>query len=259
MITITNVKVTSFVFKERRIQWEIEDTLEDLSTYNIEIYRAEYAPQDDYDSSMELMGTAVASDFDYVDTISGMGNDLFRSLYYALRPEKGGEYGEFYKPVTHTTVPDFVARAAIMQQNIGFRQTGQPVAILKKKTFGTMCSNMDTTIGRHLVFPCDLCFDTGFLGGFYAPIYVNGIINAAVKYQQQREFGEWQNLDAVLTLENYPEVRPDDVIIDALNRRWVILNVRPTLKGLYTITQNCHIRIITKDSNLYNFNIDQLI
>lgn len=263
MIVITELEITSFTFDERTLNWEIESTTEAINDYELDIYRAEFNPQEDVLTNMVLIASGInAEDYDYTDSgISGLEFHQHREFYYAVVPinEMTGEEGDYAGPETVITTDDRWTRVIKLEQNLGFRHTARPLFILKKKTFGTFCSECyDETAGRQSKSHCSDCYDTGFTGGYYSSIMVSGIVNASVKRQQQMEWGQWQPEDAMVTLEAYPVMKPDDVIIDRLNRRWTVIDVRPTMKALSLIIQNCHIRILPKDDIVYEIWVPNL-
>ena len=53
-------------------------------------------------------------------------------------------------------------------------------------------------------------------------------------------------------------MKPDDVVIDFENKRWVVITVNPTQKGYYTLAQNCQIRLMSKNDVIYKFEIPDL-
>jgi len=210
---------------------------------------------------MTLIASGVnAEDYDYIDTVSGYEYNIHREFYYALEPvyETDSSTGTYIGPTTVAVIPDKFAKAARRHQNVGFRLTGKPVAILKKRTFGTFCSCFDSTLGRRTQTNCADCYDTSFDGGYFNYIIVSGIISSPPRKQMLLEWGSWQPMDAMITLESYPVVAPDDIVVDRLNRRWKIIEVKLTSKALAIVTQNAHIRMIPKDDIIYSFTVPDL-
>jgi hypothetical protein len=210
---------------------------------------------------MTLVASGInAEDYYYMDTISGYEFDLHREFYYALEPIEESTLiaGDYIGPTTVSVLPDKYAKTARRCQSIGFKFTAKPVVILKKRTFGTFCSLYDTTLGRHTTSHCEECYDSGFKDGYFPSIVVSGIFNAVPKRMTQLDWGSWDPMDAILTLEHYPVVAPDDVVVDRLNRRWKIINIRPVQKALAIITQNCQVRVIPKDDPVYKITIPDL-
>ena len=256
MITITGLTVKGFTFGQRLLTWTIESTTDPISSYELKVYRSEYHYAPNSISNMELVNEHVSADsYSWIDyTVSGLEYDQYRTLYYTVVPRLTGtgDEGTPYGPATLDVVQDKWARNIGRQQAVGIRLTGQPVTILKKKTFGTFCENYDETLGRHTTGHCNICYDTGFTGGYF-PISVSGIIDTSGNKNIQTEWGQWQPNDGQLIIMNYPELAPDDVIVDNLAKRWTVVEARGTEKGMYLIMQRAQVRILPKDDIVYEF------
>ena len=261
MIVLQDLEITNFSFNQRALTWTIESTSEALTDYELNVYRAEYKPQDDILANMTLVASGInAEDYSYINSISGYELDLHREFYYALEPvvETTGVTGDFIGPTTVSVVADGITRVARRDLNVGIRLTGKPVAILKKRTFGTFCTCYDPTLGRPSQSDCSDCYDTGFDGGYFGAMVNSGIITSPTKAQMLREWGVWNPENAVITLEQFPVISPEDVIVDRVGRRWTVLDIKPTTKALALIAQNCLIRILPKDDVMYSFTIPDL-
>ena len=262
MITLETLEVTSFNFGQRTLNWTVESTTESISDYELNIYRAEFYPQGDVLDQMVLVASGItAESYDWTDyTISGYEYSQHREFYYAAVPtnESTSVQGDYVGPSTVIAQADFIADFVKLEQGIGFRLTGQPLAVLKKKTFGTYCTCYDSTLGRQTESNCEDCYDTGFDGGYYDSIIVSGILNAYPKRQMIMDWGVWEPGDAMMTLQSYPVISPDDVLVDRVNKRWKIITVNPTNKSMSLIIQNCQIRLIPKSDAIYQFTIPDL-
>ena len=78
------------------------------------------------------------------------------------------------------------------------------------------------------------------------------MINASPKYNQITMFGEWMPADVLLTMLNYPPIRPRDILIDDNNKRWMVKQVRPTEKGGVLIEQNAQCTLVAFDDPIYD-------
>jgi len=262
MILLDGIEITNFTVDEWIVNWTIESTTEDITTYELNLYRSEHSPQNDVTTNMTLVASGIAAeDYAYTNTISGYQYSQHRQFYYAAEPvlESTQATGTVIGPETVIAVPDFVTKAARRHQSAGFRMTGQPVSVLKKRTFGTFCTNcFDSTTGRKTQTNCLTCYDTSFEGGYFGEIIVSGIMNPAPKRQMLTDWGAWQPMDAIVTLEQYPVVVPNDIIVDRLNRRWAVIEMRPTQKGLSLITQKVQVRVVPKNDIIYDVPVSDL-
>jgi len=262
MIALDELLIRSYEPGVMNLHWTLENTDEDSSVYTVNIYRGFWAAHSGIIDEFDLVSSGVisADDYGWTDTtISGYEYDQWQELYYALSFTDGSNTGDICNPVKQASYGDIYSDAIIRTEDIAFRLTGRPCAIFKKKTSGTRCPDYDVTIGRHQTANCSTCYDTGYQGGYYTPIIRTCMINPTPKRQAQLQWGEWQITDAILTSPPWPDVEPGDVVVSYDNKRYEILEVRPTQKGLVTVINNSRMEIIPKGDIRYRLSVPDLV
>jgi hypothetical protein len=261
MITVSGVNITSYDFSTANVSWSIDNPLsEDLADYKLNLYRSETPQYSGNDFTLLASGIS-PDDFDYTDnTISGLQYRKWRELYYVLEPylsSTPSTKGFITAPESFHTEIDFAAKEIYTRHSYSLleRYGGSYIKVLKARTMGDRPASYDTTLGRVVENEDRTSYGTGWRSGYYKPIEVLAMINAAPKKSQLTVYGEWETSDAILTVGPYPRIAPKDKIIDKLNRRWAIVQVRSTEKGLYIIAQNAQIRLLDKDDIIYKYPI----
>jgi hypothetical protein len=151
-------------------------------------------------------------------------------------------------PVTINPDPDLLALEIVRQFRVLHRRaTGTLCAIFSIRDFGHRCPVcFNETQMRSTRSNCAACFSTGFLGGYFAQV------NAFVDFEPTKEavqitqFGEFQENDTVVWITNYPPVKPRDVVVDQMSRRWKVVSVRRIERLGFVVQQFMQLRIIQK-------------
>lgn len=262
MIELDNIQITSYDISSLTISWEVVDTYEILSDYNINIYRSEDPTYSVSGVELIVSGLDASLYTDYVDyTISGLDiTDQWSYRNYFVQPqyETDDSVGEMYGPYHISTTRDLQAKEIIRRHSVSLRSDygGRSLLVLKRKTNGEHCSDCyDETLGRQTEERCTTCYDTTWVGGYWTPIKVQAMINAAPRRNQITVWGLWEPSDVIVTMGNYPLLSPRDKIVDLNNRRWNVIQVRTVEKGLYTVSQQAQLRLINKGDVIYDFDV----
>ena len=164
-------------------------------------------------------------------------------------------------PATTISIkPDAVARYIVRHRELVLgRLSGQKFLVYKKKTFGQYCTNCyDDTLQRTTFGKCNICYGTGYIGGFYSPFTVNGQINENPPRNQITLYGDWQDQDAQFVTSVTPTLQPGDMVVDIYGRRWNVVTVRSTNKAMFTIAQQAQMRQLENDNILYSFPVPDM-
>ena len=68
-------------------------------------------------------------------------------------------------------------------------------------------------------------------------------------------FGEFMPSDALVNMMSFPPLGPRDVIVDNINRRWLIRQVRTVEKSGVVIEQSAQISLISPDDFVYQISV----
>jgi hypothetical protein len=259
MLSLEDVLVSSYDIAALTVSWEIATTTETISDYVIDIMRSEdpvYSASGIFWVASGLDANDVSSYTDY--TISGLditNQWSYRNYYLQLRNTVTPATSDIYGPYKIETTRDLTAKEVIRRHALTLKDKygGQPLLVLKRKTNGTHCTVCyDATLGRRSEEKCLTCYDTAWVGGYWAPLETQGMFNASPKRHQITVWGLWQPGDTILTMTNFPQIAPRDVIVDKINRRWNVVQIRTTEKGLYVMAQQAQLRLINKDDVIYS-------
>jgi len=264
MLTLNSLTVSSFNVDQLTLTWDFKPSKEFFSAYGIDVYRAE-SPNEEAASisGYELIASGIGADtYSYTDTSITNLYDPYRKWYYKLH------IYEIATPANDSIQPSLPAYVNDSSTNKAYKEilrrkkkvldrfVGRDLTILKRRTYGTYCTVcFDEVLFRSTDSNCPTCWGTGFLQGYFDPISVRGMINAAPKYNQITMFGEFLPSDAVLNILNYPPLRPRDVIVDNINRRWLVRQIRPLEKDGVLIEQSVQISLISPDDYVYQISI----
>ena len=168
---------------------------------------------------------------EFLDSTSPQGHP-FRTLFYKIAAIRGGEVLEETPPFTflwETTLEGIEVMRSLTTALRAY--SGTRFFHLKKKTLGQSCSCLSQLNGlQGSIFRgnsgttnCPICFDTQFVGGYYAPVEI---------YAQVQPTTSVDNLQA----KNYsviapgsPIIKPNDLLVQAKsNKRLKVLAVNPT-------------------------------
>jgi hypothetical protein len=234
MINVTKVTVRSFDLDHLDVFWEIE---------NFSSSSGDATPHEifDYEFFVLRSGDSAMGPF---DTIAGPFRDRYmmrdvqvsllhkwRQYYYKIRvvSRKTGESKDFGPAGNFSPGPDLIAAEIVRQEDVLFREhSGRKAYLFNRRTFGPRCSCWDDTLQRRTRSGHLPCYDTGFLGGYMSPIEIHVQIDPPGKVKQATALGDIQPGDTAGRMICFPPVNPDDIIVEAENKRWKVMRVVPT-------------------------------
>jgi hypothetical protein len=244
MVTIDKITISSYDLQSLTVAWTFEETWESLDPYYINIYRSANDPQFS-SGNFELLVSGIdpASINEYEDTtVSGYRTYKWHDFYYSVVPfvVTTNVSGIAGTPARLETELDLKAKEIIRREAIALRSSfgGEKFLVLKRKKTGARCSDCwDDTLQRRTKEDCKTCYDTGWVGGYWEPIEIQGSMGAAPRRTLLNLFGEWETQDTFLRSAPKPLISPQDIIVDIQNRRWRVVENRPIEKGQYIIQQ----------------------
>tara|TARA_Y100000004_G_scaffold196679_1_gene267555 strand:- start:623 stop:1429 length:807 start_codon:yes stop_codon:yes gene_type:complete len=263
MLTLKSLTVSSFDIDSLTLTWEFKSTTELITDYTIDVYRSESPTEVTTVSGVKANYDHIASGlsaetYSYKDTSIENIYDPFRQWYYRLLVTKEGTNKQFFlgdsKPAyVNDNSLDKAYKEILRRKTLVLnKKTGRDCKVLKRRTFGTYCTTCyDEVLFRATDPDCTECHGTGFKTGYFPAISMKAMINAAPKYNQITMFGEFMPSDALLNTLNFPPLRPRDVIVDNINRRYLVRQVRPIEKNGVLIEQAVQISLISPDDYVY--------
>ena len=260
MLTLDTLTVESFDIDSLNLHWTWRSTIEDTRDYYLDIFRstAPLTPPTQYERILSGISAADYSATDY--SVSGLYNqhrDFYYSLYvYPSGITASGIYTDYsYFHMERDLQCKFIIRSKIR----GCSLHGEPVAILKKRTSGTRCTVCwDPVLGRTTEEHCEICYGSGFLGGFYDQINTWAVFTAQIKQSEITPYGLWQVGDNLVNYAGYPRLAPADLVIDKLNRRWRVKVTLPWEKGMFLVSQKARVERVDSGDVIYQIPITSI-
>jgi hypothetical protein len=132
--------------------------------------------------------------------------------------------------------PDLIAAEIQMRERLVWSEyAGRKCFVYPVRTFGQRCPNCYDGPDRGKGFTsqrrrsrCVTCYDTSFVRGYHSPIEIFMQIDPSDQAVQTLPVGETQQTDTSARLPNFPQLKPRDIIVEAENRRWRVVKVKPT-------------------------------
>jgi len=230
------------------VVWQIEPTAESLSDYDFYVLRSggQAGPY-------EVVGGPLVDQYIWRDNRAREGR-VWAPYYYRIRvvnratsatEEYGARTPEEVKDgldpggVSRDPDPPFDAREAIYRMRLLLNKFGRSAYLFQRRVFGQRCSTCwDEVKSVRTVSQCQECFDTGFVTGFFRPITTRIILLGNP--------GKSDHLDGMRRSEptqkrfrfsGYPEVKPQDIVVDSKNGRWRANIVEPSYRDEALVSQ----------------------
>jgi len=257
-------RITPIWPRKTYLQWVLRNPPE-ATGYTVNIYRAESS-----EGPWELLTHAPLNDaYFYVDDEQSAPHDgsdpslfsLRRTLYYRVTVESTG--GEVASDDSLNIPPLDRRREGIWRKLVRDAQlmlkkgNGTEVAVLKKRTWGEPCTNCRTAMQRTARSHCSVCFGTGFVGGYWNPVYTwanRGTAPVDVQITQEGKT-EVHQLQGILGF--VPEVAVDDVLCFLRdNKRYRIDRVMTTEIHTRTVHQELLLSELSRSSAVYKLHVD---
>lgn len=240
-LPVRNMMVRSLDVDHNEFSWEVEETREDVLDYTFQVLRSE-AAEGPYDP---VTGT-FEDRYVYLDSRIP-GGYKWRELYYKLRvtQKSSGDIKDF-GPTSNDPLPDVFASYIRYAEYVLFSQAaGRRCWVFPLRTFGTRCTSCwDYVTHQKKRSLCLDCFDTGFLRGYLNPVETWVQIDPSAKrLQLQTQQQDQQNTTQARAVF-YPKLKPGDVLVEAENRRWRIVQVVQSERLRATVKQELMLREI---------------
>lgn len=238
------------------IQWEIEDTTEDLEEYRFSILKS-LNPGKDYE--------VIAENIEGFEFLYDVPSKYDSSVHWYFKvesvhvPSEESQVSDIFGSLTYVE-RDAAAESIIYQYQYFLEHILErpAVKLLIKKRFGQRCSNCwDDDLKSVTRSNCPVCYSTGFTGGystkdlyisFTEPGFTNRLDIGDVRDIQQGVTEAWA--------PSYPLVLPRDVVVDEFNRRFRVLQVQPTTRhGRIYLRQMLQLQLIPPTDVVYRFDV----
>lgn len=255
MASFAKFSVQCFDDRYLTVSWELTSLPSDKAI-SFDLYRSE-SPEGDF----EKIATDIPiSRNHYHDSEVNMANK-WRTTYYKMMYKEDGEDSVESETVHIENPLDAEALDIVRRQNLVLQlKAGRAGFFLIERTWGPRCTRCyNTTSGRNMDPDCPECFGTKYIGGYFEPIFAyvsqSGLgsrktqITPLMELQQgMRQF--WTS--------NYPILKPRDIFVDNMNRRWRLRHTYLTEKlGAY-MRQIYAAEELPKGNKIYDVEVPNL-
>lgn len=240
-LQVERARVRSLDVDRNEITWEVSSGTQDVLDFTFQVVRSE-SPEGPFDP--------ITPEFEdrylYIDSRIPSG-DKFRQLWYRIKlRHKATDTTTDTASFTNEADPDLVAAYIRRVEQAVFAQvTGRACWLFKRRTFGTRCpSCWDSTTGRRTRSSCLTCYDTGYLRGYLNPIEIYAQIDPSAKTTSLMPQQKNQEVLTQARMTFYPNVSPEDVIVEAENKRWRVVTASQTERLRAPVHQELTLRQI---------------
>lgn len=256
LIQIDKVNVRSFSLNFLTVDWRIKPTNRPISDFSFTVLRSQSQEDTDFRVIQEDI-----TGFTFHDPNSSQ-KARWRQWYYKVRAVEVSSKTFTESPTaSNQEKPDRIGLSIIRRNELALRRfVGVKCFILQERTFGQRCNNCwDNIKQRRKLSNCTICFDTGFLGGFFEPIPALVNLSPSAKQVQKMNFGELTPNQTPAWMSNFPELKPRDILIEEHDgKRWRVSNMVPTRKRRAIIHQNLLLTEINRADVEWKINVDGL-
>lgn len=256
-LTVVNFRNVSFDLDHVDLYWEVADyytgtvTDENIFAYTFQVLRSE-SSSGPWDPLTKPFKNAF-----YFRDVSPALLHKWRNLYYILRVTdlRTTETMDF-GPTAQLPEPDLIALEIMRQEDVLMREfVGRKCWLFPVKTFGPRCICFDPVKGKKTRSNCPTCFDTGYLGGYLSPVECYVQIDPSANANQKTPLGQQQMNNTGARLISFPPIKPDDILVEAENRRWKVVTVAMTARLRAVVHQELTLHEIPRGDAEYKLPI----
>lgn len=232
-LTVIKLRVRSLDRDFHQVTWELGETTEDVFDYSFQVLRSE-SPAGPFDA----ISAAFQDRYLFVDNCIVVG-DRWRFLHYMVRVTHvpSGDHMDF-GPVTIEAEADLVALELRRHIQLLMQEfAGRRCWVLPVRTFGPRCTCWDAVLSKKTKSRCAECFDTGFVRGYMHPIETWIQFDPSANANQYTNVGGMQQQVTVARMSYFPQIKPNDLVIEPENRRWRVVQVNQTEQGRAPVRQ----------------------
>lgn len=231
MLDVVDLRVKSFDLSFLDIYWDAGSTFEDPADYQfvVESSDKEFGPY-------YALSAPLVDKYHFRDTTVRGQHSFYHERWYRVRvqyrvvakqTDGDGNSTDVLSPNTGGGVklsakPDLIALEMARLNRLRLKEhSGRMVWVYPRKRSGQRCITcFDTVTQRKLRGDCPVCFGTGWVGGYHAPVVTYAKIVTPDESTATTAFGVVEAANTTAFLGNYPSISTGDLVIEAENVRW---------------------------------------
>jgi len=137
--------------------------------------------------------------------------------------------------------------------------SGVTVAILKRKHFGTRCTQcFDQAVKMVTLSNCKICYGTGWEGGYFEPILSYARIKESQPDIQSESSSKTIIVQSQVELLDFPRLEKEDIIVEVdNNKRWIVHSMGVRVLRRQRITQHATCRELERSASEYKVPVNR--
>lgn len=240
MIQFAGIKVRSFAVNYYDIYWELESHNSDIQEWQFFVDRSSVENGEFVQIAGPLTDQYYLRD-NIVHTLSQA-----RTWFYRVRAVR---LTDGYEIISNSSdadgEADLICEEIVRNEYVMWREfSGIAIWLFSKRTFGQRCPGCyNSRLGKTTTPSCEVCWGTGYSGGYHRPVKIWGEIQGNRDLQVVRSAEDQRALSgAIFVGPPSPDVTIGDLLVDARNRRWLVTAVGGSMRLGVTVRQQ-HILI----------------
>jgi len=237
MLIFDRTYITGFSRDFIIVNWTIKPTNDTISSFKFTIYRSSST-----DGPWVIVGDDIINDFSFKDASVDLISE-WRKYYYKIRVTEiaiPANFAETAPFVNEVQEPDRIAEEIIRRNEIILNSddfVGRDVYVFIRKTYGQHCTGCwDYIKQRKVSSECRICFNTGYVGGYFTPVRTRMNINPSSDTVRHAQF-EMQPNQTAGWMSNVPLISPADIVVEDNMSRWRVVQVQKTEKRRVVVHQ----------------------
>ena len=249
-LVIKNLLVRGFSLDFLEVTWEIEDTVLDPHDYNMYMLRSE-SPMGPWD----IIAGPFEDKYRFVDNRVNLQH-RWRQIYYKIKASLKSDPNDVSESDagTFTASSDLIAEEIQRLERLLWEEfAGRKCFIFPVRTFGQYCPTCFDGPAKGKGFTmqkrrsmCLNCYDTGYIRGYFDPIEIYMQFDPSPQAIQPLPIAERQQNDTTARLPNFPILKPRDIIVEAENKRWRVVQVNQTERLRNVVHQEIRIHELSR-------------
>ena len=247
MIQFAGIKVRSFAVNYYDIYWEIESHNSDIQEWQFFVDRSSVENGEFVQIAGPLTDQYYLRD-NIVHTLSQS-----RTWFYRVRAVRLTDGYEIVSDSSDADGETDLSCEALVRNEYALRREHSGIAIwlFAKRTFGQRCpSCYNSRLGKTTTPSCEVCWGTGYSGGYHRPVKIWGEIQGNQDIQIHRTMEDQRAISgAIFVGPPSPDVTIGDLLVDARNRRWLVAGVGGSMRLGVTVRQQ-HVLVPVERSQI---------
>lgn len=235
MISFSGIKVRSFAVNYYDVYWTLDPHNDDIQEWQFFVDRSSVENGEFQQIAGPLVDQYYLRD-NIVHTLSQARTWFYRVR--AVRIVDGYEIVSDHSDADGES--DLICDEIVRNEYIMWREfSGIAIWLFAKRTFGQRCpACWNPRLGKTTTASCEVCWGTGYSGGYHRPVKIWGEIQGSGDFQVHRTPEDQRPISGGMFVgPPSPDVAIGDLLVDARNRRWLVTAIGGSMRLGVTVRQ----------------------